>query len=71
MQGDYLQEIPAFSAKKVKGKPLYFYARKGIEIEKKKEKVKIYDIDLLSLKRVLLKLRICCSSGTYIRVNSK
>ncbi len=67
IKGDYLQEIPAFSAKKVKGKPLYFYARKGIEIDKKKERVKIYDIELLSLEKDLLKLRICCSSGTYIR----
>jgi tRNA pseudouridine55 synthase len=67
MQGDYLQEIPAFSAKKVKGKPLYFYARKGIEMDKKKEKVKIYDIDLLAFEKGLCKLRICCSSGTYIR----
>ncbi len=67
MQGDYLQEIPAFSAKKVKGKPLYFYARKGIEMDKKREKVKIYDMDLLSFEKGMFKLKICCSSGTYIR----
>jgi tRNA pseudouridine55 synthase len=64
--GDILQIPPMFSAKKVKGQKLYNLARKGISIER--EPVKVFlQTTLLSYSYPLLKLKISCSKGTYIR----
>jgi len=65
--GEILQVPPIFSAKKIKGKKLYELARKGIKIEPKPQKVKIYEISILEYKFPHLKIKVKCSSGTYIR----
>jgi tRNA pseudouridine55 synthase len=42
-----IPQIPSmFSARKVKGKPLYRLARKGIEVERKEREVEIFDIEV-------------------------
>ena len=66
--GEIDQEPPMYSALKVNGKKLYEFARKGITIERKKRKIKIYNIEILSFNGSEIELRIKCSSGTYIRV---
>ncbi len=66
-KGEIWQRPPLFSAKKVKGKKLYQLARKGIKIEPKKQKIKIYKIEIIKYNFPLLELKIHCSSGTYIR----
>jgi tRNA pseudouridine55 synthase len=53
---------------KHKGKPLYKYARKGINVEIKPRKIFIDQINFLSLENNILKLEITCGKGTYIRV---
>lgn len=65
--GEYEQLPPMYSALKVNGKKLYELARQGIEVERKKRKVMIYDIyiEKISLPRVQMKVH--CSKGTYIR----
>ena len=65
--GEQLQQPPAFSALKHKGKPLYHYARQGIVIEKKPRLVLIRDISCLSLDSTELRIRVRCGKGTYIR----
>lgn len=65
--GEQEQVPPMFSAKKVQGRRLYELARKGIEIERKPAKVSIYNMELISYSEPLLKIKIRCSSGTYIR----
>ncbi|MFH1610897.1 MAG: tRNA pseudouridine(55) synthase TruB [Patescibacteria group bacterium] len=65
--GKQEQIPPMFSAKKVKGKKLYNLARKGIEIERKPSNIEIYDIQLLEFKDSELKIKVKCSSGTYVR----
>jgi tRNA pseudouridine55 synthase len=65
--GEIEQIPPLFSAKKIKGKKLYELARKGIKIEAKPQKVKIYEISILKYKFPYLKIKVKCSSGTYIR----
>jgi len=65
--GEIFQIPPIFSAKKIKGKKLYELARKGIRIKPKPEKVKIYEISILKYKFPYLKIKLTCSSGTYIR----
>jgi tRNA pseudouridine55 synthase len=65
--GEIEQIPPAFSAKKIKGKKLYELARKGIKVEPKPQKVKIYEISILEYRFPYLKIKVKCSSGTYIR----
>ena len=66
--GEIEQEPPMYSALKVNGKKLYELARKGITIERKKRKITIYNIDVLSFNGNEIEIRVKCSSGTYIRV---
>jgi len=67
MEGDLLQVPPPYSAKKYKGKPLYSFARKNIEVNLPPSNIFIHYIDLLSYKPPMIELKIKCSSGTYIR----
>jgi len=66
--GEIQQIPPMFSAKKVDGKRLYKLARNGVEIERKPTKINVYDIEIISYLNNILKLKIECSTGTYIRV---
>lgn len=65
--GDYDQIPPMYSALKVDGKKLCDLARKGIEVERKPRPVKIFSIDIIEIKLPLVKMRVHCSKGTYIR----
>jgi len=65
--GDITQIPPMFSALKFEGKPLYEYARQGIEIERKSRQVTIYDITLNKMEESTVILEVNCSKGTYIR----
>ena len=66
-QGIIEQIPPMYSALKRDGKPLYEYARQGIELERPPRQVKIYRIDLLSLTGTQAEIDVACSKGTYIR----
>ena len=66
-RGHITQMPPMFSAVKVAGQPLYRRARQGVEIERPTRQVTVYDLEQLSWNSPVLKLQICCSSGTYIR----
>ncbi len=59
---------PMFSAKKHKGKALYKYARKGVEIERKPVSVVINEFEIEKIELPEIKFRVKCSKGTYIRV---
>ncbi|OPY83895.1 MAG: tRNA pseudouridine synthase B [Syntrophorhabdus sp. PtaU1.Bin153] len=66
-KGKIIQQIPAYSSKKVNRKPLYKLARKGIEVEPQQKEVEIFDIRLLEYSHPYLDLEVTCSKGTYIR----
>lgn len=66
-RGEIEQIPPMYSALKVNGKKLYDLAREGIEIERKRRKVTIYDIKLLDFDFPKATIRVTCSKGTYIR----
>ncbi|MBU0483996.1 MAG: tRNA pseudouridine(55) synthase TruB [Proteobacteria bacterium] len=67
--GEQQQVPPQFSAVKHKGKPLYHYARKGIEIVKEPRRIEITKIDCLEVgDDATVTFRVACSKGTYIRV---
>ena len=65
--GEQDQVPPIFSAKNVNGKRAYDYARKGEEIELKANKIIISELELIEYNMPLIKVRIVCSKGTYIR----
>lgn len=65
--GDIMQVPPAFSALKMQGKPLYAYARRGIEFTPLPKAKHIADITLLNFSGDTLQCKVTCSSGTYIR----
>jgi len=68
--GEIEQVPPMYSALKRDGKPLYEYARAGIEIERAARRVSIYELRLLDwgdalAGRFIFEVR--CSKGTYVR----
>ena len=65
--GEILQKPPIFSALKYKGKPLYKYAKRGIEITIEPRKVFIHSIELLNIDIPFVGFRVICSKGTYVR----
>jgi tRNA pseudouridine55 synthase len=67
MIGFQEQLPPMFSAVKVKGQPLYKYARMGEEIERKTRRIFISRLDVLETTHNTVTLEIECSGGTYVR----
>ena len=65
--GTITQTPPRFSAIKINGERAYKLARKGQDFEIPSRKVKIYSIDILDYNYPELKIKVHCSSGTYIR----
>jgi tRNA pseudouridine55 synthase len=65
--GKIEQVPPMYSALKHEGKPLYEYARAGIEIDRPARPVTIHQLDLKEWRTPLLTFDIHCSKGTYIR----
>jgi len=66
-EGRYDQTAPLYSALKYEGRPLYYYARKGIEVPRKTRTIEIYSIKFESFESNILKFHVMCSKGTYIR----
>lgn len=67
-RGEQSQIPPMYSAKKVKGVPLYKLARKNLTVKRDPCKINIYDIELLGVELPRIHFSVSCSKGTYIRV---
>ena len=67
-KGEQLQTPPMYSAKKINGQRLYKMARKNIEVKRDPCTINIYEIELIDFKSPLLRFKVLCSKGTYIRV---
>jgi tRNA pseudouridine55 synthase len=65
--GVITQIPPMYSALKHHGKPLYAYAREGVEIERQPRQVIIYDLRMEALEGVEMRIVVKCSTGTYVR----
>lgn len=65
--GEIWQTPPMYSAVKVDGKRAYDYARDGQDIELKSKLLVIDEIEVLDFSLPILKIRVVCSKGTYIR----
>jgi len=66
--GPILQLPPMHSALKRDGRPLYEYARAGIEVDRNVRNVLIKKLELSDIKNNSISIRVTCSKGTYIRV---
>jgi len=79
MKGKLELKVPIYSAIKIKGKPLYEYARKGKEVKLPQKDMEILDVKLIEIidnkntssgstagsKNIRIEINV--SSGTYIR----
>lgn len=65
--GRVMQVPPVFSAVKVEGKRAYSFARKGKEVELKAKPLEIRELEVLAFEPPMLRVRVLCSKGTYIR----
>jgi tRNA pseudouridine55 synthase len=65
--GEIEQIPPMHSALKHQGRPLYEYARAGIEIERPPRPVTIRALELIECDPPRVVLDVQCSAGTYIR----
>lgn len=65
--GEQDQVPPMYSALKRDGKPLYEYARQGIEVERKARRIRIDALTLVSFAGDEAVIDVDCSKGTYVR----
>ncbi|WP_066193739.1 MULTISPECIES: tRNA pseudouridine(55) synthase TruB [Gracilibacillus] len=71
--GEITQQVPLYSAVKVKGKKLYEYAREDQTVERPLRSITIHDIRFLAtnydkVENVqTIEFEVTCSKGTYIR----
>jgi tRNA pseudouridine55 synthase len=65
--GTIFQRPPAYSAMKIDGRRAYDLARKGKAVELEARPVRVYGIQVICYEWPLLRLRIDCGRGTYVR----
>ena len=61
------QMPPMYSALKHKGKPLYKFARKGRDIERKPREINVTEFEVRRINETEIGFRISASKGAYIR----
>lgn len=66
--GVITQVPPMYSALKRDGKPLYEYARAGVELERTPREITIHQIRWVDIQWPQATFEVSCSKGTYIRV---
>jgi tRNA pseudouridine55 synthase len=65
--GTITQVPPQYSAVKVRGKALYKWARKGVNVEAAARQVNIREIHVRDIALPLVSFTVTCSKGTYVR----
>jgi tRNA pseudouridine55 synthase len=65
--GTLEQKPPPVSAKKVAGRPAYALARKQIDVDLPPVTVTVYRLDIAGMEGPDVRIRVHCSSGTYVR----
>lgn len=65
--GKQEQIPPMYSALKVNGKRMYELAREGKEVERRPRPIEIYELAVIETALPLVRFRVSCSKGTYIR----
>lgn len=65
--GEIEQVPPMHSALKHQGRPLYEYARRGVEIPRQARRVRVHALELEGLRGDICTLHVQCSKGFYVR----
>lgn len=65
--GEIEQVPPMYSAVKFKGRALYKWARKGVEVPRKARRIKIKEMRISEIAIPDVMFEVTCSKGTYIR----
>jgi tRNA pseudouridine55 synthase len=65
--GRFQQMPPAFSAKKIHGRPAHELARKQKPVELQPVEVEVYEFRVLEVAAAVARFTIECAAGTYIR----
>lgn len=65
--GDLEQVVPPVSAAKHQGQPLYKLFRAGKDVPVKVKTIHISQVEVLEVSLPLVRFRVACSSGSYIR----
>ncbi len=65
--GEQMQVPPMYSAIRHEGRRLYDLARRGIIVERAPRKVNITELSLIGFDLPHVRLRVRCSTGTYVR----
>ena len=59
---------PMYSALKRDGKPLYYWARKGVSLKREPRQIEVQDLNLKPVTKMKeIEIEISCTKGTYIR----
>jgi tRNA pseudouridine55 synthase len=58
---------PQFSAKKIKGRKAYEYARAGKKVRLKPREIEVKECKAVNYNWPLIQFKVVCSSGTYVR----
>lgn len=66
-RGTFLQTPPPVSAKKIHGQPAYKLARKNVEVVLQPVEVTVHELTLLGCEGAEARVRVHCTSGTYLR----
>lgn len=66
-RGTFFQTPPPVSAKKIQGQPAYKLARRNIEVVLEPVEVTVHELTLLGCEGADARVRVHCSSGTYLR----
>jgi tRNA pseudouridine55 synthase len=66
-RGTYLQHPPIFSAKKIGGDRAYDLARRNTPVQPQAVQVTATALDVLDWRGAMLRLRLVCSAGYYVR----
>ncbi|MBN2348232.1 MAG: tRNA pseudouridine(55) synthase TruB [Bacteroidales bacterium] len=65
--GELKQIPPVFSAKNINGVRAYKYARRGEDITLEPNSIQIFNIEIIEFNLPILKIKVECGKGTYIR----
>lgn len=67
LTGELLQVPSRFSAKKVGGVAAHRLARRGQDVDLPPNRITVYSLDVVAFDAPEVRLRVHCSSGTYVR----
>src|SRR6186713_3416625 len=66
-RGTYLQQPPVYSAKKIDGDRAYDLARRNAPVRLQAVQVTAASLDILEWRGAMLRVRLVCSAGYYVR----